>query len=305
MRPKVIITDKLHEKAVALAKEFADVELDYGCSPEELLGKIGNYDALVVRSGTKVTRDIIEKGNLKIIGRAGVGLDNIDLEAAKEKGIKVVNSPEASSYAVAELVFGGLICLLRNVCKGNKSLREGKWERSKLVGEELYGKTLGIVGLGKIGREVAKRGKAFGMKLLVEDPFLTKEQIEEIGAEKVEVDELLKNSDMVTLHLPLTGETKNFLSEERLAMMNASSILVNIARGGLVDENALYQLLKEGKMRGAVLDVYREEPPENCPLLELDNVVLTPHLGASTLAAQERAGKVVMEKIREFFENEE
>ena len=301
MNPKIIITDKLHPKAVELGKEFADLELDYGCSHEGLLEKISEYDALVVRSGTKVTKDIIEKSNLKIIGRAGVGLDNIDLKAAKKKGIKVVNSPEASTYAVTELVFGSALCLLRNVVKGDNSLRKGKWERSQFVGHELYGKILGIVGLGKIGREVAKRGAAFGMKLLAYDPYLSEEQINEVNAKKTELEELLQNADVVTLHLPLTANTENILSAEKLALMKSSAILINIARGKLIDDKALYQALKEEQIKGAALDVFREEPPLNSPLLKLENVVLTPHLGASTFEAQEKAGTVVMEKIKKFF----
>ncbi|MEM2918891.1 MAG: hydroxyacid dehydrogenase [Candidatus Altiarchaeota archaeon] len=301
MKPKILITDKLDEKAVNEAKKFADVELAYGISHDELLKKIENFDAIVVRSGTKVTRDVIEKSKLKVIGRAGVGLDNIDLKAAYEKGIVILNSPEAATSSVAELVFGSLICLLRGILKADKSVREGKWERTKFMGYSLKGKTIGIIGFGNIGKDVAKKAKAFGMKILAYDPKLNKKDAENEGVKKVSLDELIENSDIVTLHVPLTEETKNLLDKEKIGKMKNSAVLLNFSRGEVVDEYALFEALSSGKIRGAALDVFKEEPPKDSPLLKLENVVLTPHLGASTYEAQEEASLTIIEKIRQFF----
>ncbi|MEM4347887.1 MAG: hydroxyacid dehydrogenase [Candidatus Altiarchaeota archaeon] len=301
MKPKILITDKLDEKAVNEAKKFADVELAYGISHDELLKKIENFDAIVVRSGTKVTRDVIEKSKLKVIGRAGVGLDNIDLKAADEKGIVILNSPEAATSSVAELVFGSLICLLRGILKADKSVREGKWERTKFMGYSLKGKTIGVIGFGNIGKDVAKKAKAFGMKILAYDPKLNKKDAENEGVKKVSLDELIENSDIVTLHVPLTEETRNLLNKEKIGKMKNSAVLLNFSRGEVVDEYALFEALSSGKIRGAALDVFKEEPPKDSPLLKLENVVLTPHLGASTYEAQEEASLTIIEKIRQFF----
>jgi len=301
MKPKILITDKLHPAAIEEATAFAEVEEFYGHSPEEIIGKIPGYDALIVRSGTKATREVMEAGDLKIIGRAGVGLDNVDLEAAKEKGIEVVNSPEASTIAVTELVMGSLIALLRKIHHADRSMREGKWERGKFTGNELYGKTMGIVGFGRIGREVGERARAFGMSILVYDPNITAEDAREFNATYTELDELLGKSDVVTLHIPLTEGTRNLIDKGKISLMKESAIIVNIARGGVVNEKALHDALKNGKLGGAVLDVFENEPPEGSPLTKLENVVLMPHLGASTDEAQINAGTVVVEKIRNFF----
>lgn len=303
MRPKILITDKIHDYAVEEAKKFADVDLAFGISKDDLMKKIKNYDALIVRSGTKVTKDVIENSNLKIIGRAGVGLDNIDVKAARERGIEIVNSPEASTISVAELVFGSLISLIRHIHHAHLSVIRGKWERNKFIGNELYGKSLGIIGFGRIGKEVAMRARAFGMKIIVYDPAITVEDTREFNAEYSDLDNLLKNSDIVTLHIPLTEKTRNLIDERKIELMKDGAIIVNIARGGVVSEDALYRALKDGKLRGAVLDVYECEPIENSPLCSLDNVVLTPHLGASTDEAQINAGLVVVEKIKNFFES--
>ncbi|HDI73216.1 MAG: hypothetical protein DRO76_03060 [Candidatus Altiarchaeales archaeon] len=302
MKPRILITDKIHNRAIEEAKKFADVTLDFGISPKDLIKKIPDYDALIVRSATKVTEDVIKAGNLKIIGRAGVGLDNIDVDAAKKRGIKIVNSPEASTISVAELVFGSLIALMRKIIHAHHSMKEGKWERSRFEGNELYGKTLGIVGFGRIGKEVAMRARVFGMNVLAYDPHITEEDCREFNIKYcMELDDLIKDSDVITLHVPLTKETKNLINEERLKLMKESAVLVNIARGGIVNEDSLYRALKENKIKGAVLDVFESEPPEGSPLLSLNNVVLTPHLGASTEEAQINAGMVVVEKIRNFF----
>ena len=302
MRPKILITDRIHECAVEEAKKFADVDLRYGISQDELIELIKDYDALIVRSGTKVTREIIERAeNLKIIGRAGVGLDNIDVKAAEENKIKIVNSPEASTISVAELVFGSLISFIRNIHKANESMKRGKWEREKFMGNELYGKTLGIIGFGRIGREVAMRARAFGMKILAYDPSITVEDAREFNIEYSDLENLLRNSDIITLHVPLTDETENMIDKRELELMKRDSILINIARGGVVNEDALYEFLKEKKIRGAILDVYSEEPPRDYRLIKLDNVLATPHIGASTDEAQINAGLVIVEKIRNFF----
>lgn len=302
MKPKILITDKLDEKAINEAKKFADVELAYGISHDVLLEKIKNFDAIVVRSSTKVTGDIIERSKLKVIGRAGVGLDNIDLKAANERGIVILNSPEAATSSVAELVFGSLICLLRGILKADISVREGKWERTKFMGYSLNGKTIGIIGFGRIGRDVAKKAKSFGMRILVYDSkAIAEDDAKFYDAKLVSLDELLQNSDIITLHVPLTDETKNLIDSERIKKMKKSAVLLNFSRGEVVDEDALYEALINGKIRGAALDVFKEEPPINSPLLKLENVVLTPHLGASTYEAQEEASLAIILKLRKFF----
>jgi D-3-phosphoglycerate dehydrogenase len=253
----------------------------------------------MVRSKPKVTKEMIKAGRkLKVIGRAGVGLDNIDVEAAKAAGIQVVNSPEASSISVAEHAIGLMIALLRHIPKAERSMREGKWERKNFMGNELYGKTIGLVGFGRIGREVALRAEAFGMKVLAYDPALTSEDTREYNANLVELDELLRKSDIVSLHVPALPSTKDLINPERLALMKPTAVLINTSRGHAVDEDALYAALKEKRILGAALDVYKNEPPEGSPLLGLDNILLVPHLGANTDEAQINAGMVVVEKIK-------
>lgn len=301
MKPKILITDRIHEIAIKEAEKFADVDVDIGCSHENLLKKISKYDALIVRSSTKVTKDVILGSNLGIIGRAGVGLDNIDVDAATKKGIKIVNSPEAPTIAVAELVIGSIIALMRNIVPADRTMREGRWEKNIFTGNELYGKTLGIIGFGRIGKEVAIRARAFGIKIIIYDPHITSEDAREFNGEQVELNTLLNNSDIITLHVPLIEKTKNLINEDRLKLMKKSAILVNAARGGIIDENALYSALKERRINGAALDVFESEPPVGNPLLKLENVLLTPHLGASTEESQMNAGTIVVEKIRNFF----
>ncbi len=305
MKPKILFTEKIHKNALDLAASFADVTVDAGLAQPDLIKKISGFDALVVRSATKVTKEVIDAGkNLKVIGRAGVGLDNIDVDAASRKGILVVNSPEASTVAVAELVFGGLLSLNRKIVHAHHSMRSGKWERSRFEGSEAYGKTLGIIGFGRIGREVALRAKAFGMHLQVFDPNIKEESTAEYGVKyQKHLEDLLKHCDVVTIHVPLTDKTRNLIGAKELASMKKSSVVINIARGGIVNEKALYDALKDNVIRGAVLDVFESEPPTNVPFKDLDNIVLTPHLGASTEEAQISAGTVVVEKIKDFFMN--
>lgn len=302
-KPKILFAEKIHRKAVEEAEKFADVSIELNLAPHDLIKKIPEYDALVVRSSTKVTKDVINAGDrLKIIGRAGVGMDNIDVEAAKKRGIEVVNSPEASTIAVAELVFGSMLALNRKIVHAHHSMREGKWERSRFEGTELYAKTIGIIGFGRIGREVAMRAKAFGMKVLAYDPNVTGEDCKEYNVGYcMELEDLLKAADFITVHVPLIEKTKGMINESNMKLMKKNAVIVNISRGGVVNEEDLYKALKDSVIRGAVLDVYTSEPPDKCPFASLDNVVLTPHLGASTEEAQINAGTVVVEKIRNFF----
>ncbi len=299
---KVLVAAPLHEKALEVLKK-AGFEIIYEEYPDEerLVELIRDVDAIIVRSKPKVTRRVIENApKLKVIGRAGVGLDNIDLEAAKERGIKIVNSPAASSRSVAELAVGLMLTVARKIAFADRKMREGIWAKKQCMGIELEGKTIGIIGFGRIGYQVAKIAKALGMNVLLYDPYPNEERAKEVGGKFVSLEELLKESDVVTLHVPLTESTYHLINEERLKLMKPTAILINAARGAVVDTEALVKALKEGWIAGAGLDVYEEEPlPEDHPLTKLDNVVLTPHIGASTVEAQMRAGVQVAEQIVE------
>jgi D-3-phosphoglycerate dehydrogenase len=300
MKPRILAASKIHDSALKKAGEFADVDVKTGLSEDELVGVIGEYDAIIVRSKPKVTKTIIDAGGkLKVIGRAGVGLDNVDLGAAKARGVEVVNSPEASSISVAEHAIGLMISLLRHVPKAERSLRSGKWERKDFVGNELCGKTLGLIGFGRIGREVAMRAQAFGMRILASDPNITSEDTREYNAELAGLDDLLRQADVVSLHVPAIPETRDLINAERLALMKPTAVLINTSRGHAVDEEALHEVLKGEKIAGAALDVYKNEPPEGSPLISLENIIVVPHLGANTDEAQINAGTVVVEKIRQ------
>jgi D-3-phosphoglycerate dehydrogenase len=299
MKPRILAASKIHDSALSKAREFADVDVKTGLGEDELVGVIAEYDAIMVRSKPNVTKAVIEAGKkLKVIGRAGVGLDNVDLAAAKAKGVEVVNSPEASSISVAEHAIGLMISLLRHVPKAERSLRDGRWERKSFVGNELCGKTLGLVGFGRIGREVAMRAQAFGMKIIAADPNITSEDTREYNAELVELANLLKTADVVSLHVPAIPATRDMINGKRLALMKPTAVLVNTSRGHAIDEEALHKVLSTGKIAGAALDVYKNEPPEGSPLLGLDNIIVVPHLGANTDEAQINAGTVVVEKIK-------
>lgn len=296
---KVIIADQINEKGIKVLEDIADVVVDTSITQEELINKIKDFDAIIVRSRTKVTRDVIEAADkLKIIARAGVGVDNVDVEAATEKGIMVVNAPESTSITVAEHAFGLLLSLARKIAIADESVKEGKWEKSRFMGIELNGKTLGIIGMGRIGTQVAIRAKAFGMEILVYDPYITEEAGAELGVAVVDLDNLLKNSDVMTIHVPLTPETRHSIAEKQFEMMKETALIINCARGGIIDEDDLYIALKEGKIAGAGLDVFENEPPEGSPLLELDNLVVTPHIGASTREAQRDAAIIVANEIK-------
>lgn len=297
---KVLVSDPLAEEAIERLKKESDIEVDVktGMDKEELKKTIKDYAAIIVRSATKVTREVIGNAdNLKVIARAGVGLDNIDLDAAKEKGIKVVNTPGGTTISVAELTFGLMLASTRNITRADASLKEKKWEKKKLGGFELYGKTLGIIGLGRIGREVAKRAKGFGMKVVAYDPYVKKEEIPDIDVELVSMDDILKNSDFITLHIPAIPQTRHIISEAEIAKMKDGVVLINAARGGVVDEEAVYNGLTSKKIKCAAFDVFEVEPPLESKLLELDNFIATPHLGASTVEGQIRAGVEAADKV--------
>ncbi len=300
---KILVSDPLSTEGLKIlteAKEF-QVDIKTDLKPEALKEIIKDYDALLVRSATKVTKDILANANrLKVIGRAGVGLDNVDLEAATQKGVIVMNTPAGNTISTAEHAVSMILSLSRNIPQANSSTKKGEWKRSKFMGVELYGKTLGIVGFGRIGREVAKRAFSFEMKVLAYDPFLSKEVAEELGVEVVELKELFAQSDYITVHTPLTEETKHLISTAQFGLMKKGVRIINCARGGIVDEAALVDAIKEGKVAGAALDVFEKEPlSADSELLKLDNVVITPHLGASTEEAQVNVAIEVAEIVRD------
>ena len=266
---------------------------------------IEDFDAIIVRSRTKVTRDVIEASNkLKIIARAGVGVDNVDVQAATERGVMVINAPESTSITVAEHTMGLILALSRKIAIADSSVKQGKWEKSKFMGIELNGKILGVIGMGRIGSQVVTRSKAFGMETIVYDPYITEKTASELGVTVVDFETLIKKSDVMTIHVPLTSETKYLIGKEQLEMMKENAFLVNCARGGIIKECDLYEALSTGKIRGAGLDVFENEPPENSPLLELDNVVLTPHIAASTSEAQRDAAIIVANEIKKVFKGQ-
>jgi len=287
----ILVTDKVSEeglKKLYAHKDFI-VEHQPGIAPEDLKATIGQYDGLIVRNQTKVTKDIIEaSGNLRVIARAGVGVDNIDVDAATRKGIIVVNSPGGNTISATEHTLAMMLSLSRNIPQAHKSAAAGKWEREKFKGVELFKKTLGVIGTGKIGTEVAKRAKAFGMAVLGYDPYLTEERAAKLGIKKATLDEIAAQADFITLHTPLMKETRHLINEAFLAKTKKGVRIINCARGGLVDEQALLQALQEGRVAGAALDVFENEPEITPGLLELPNVIVTPHLGASTREAQVR-----------------
>jgi len=300
---KVIIADAINQQGIDNLNEIADVVVQNDITPEQLLNTIEEYDAIIVRSRTKVTREIIEKGNnLKIIARAGVGVDNIDLEAATEKGIMVVNAPESTSITVAEHTLGLMLSVARKISIADKSVKENKWEKSRFMGVELRQKTLGVIGMGRIGSQVVKRCKAFEMDVIVYDPYLPKDLAKKMGVQLTDLETVLKNSDFITIHVPLTDETKHLISYDEIKMMKDSGIIINCARGGIIDEEALYEGLSNGDIGGAGLDVYEIEPPKDSKLLTLDNIVCSPHIAASTKEAQRDAAIIVANEVIEVFQ---
>jgi len=299
--PKVLVSDKLSKTAVQIFKDNG-VEVDYlpdlGKDKDKLLEVIGQYDGLAIRSASKITEKIIAAAtNLKVIGRAGIGVDNVDIPAATKKGIIVMNTPFGNSITTAEHAIAMMFALARQLPEADASTRAGKWEKNRFMGVEVTNKTLGIIGAGNIGSIVADRAVGLHMKVIAYDPFLTPERAQNMGVEKVELDELLKRADFITLHTPLIEATKNIINAEAIAKMKDGARLINCARGGLVDEAALYDALKSGKLAGAAFDVFVEEPATSNPLFTLDNFYATPHLGASTTEAQENVALQVAEQI--------
>jgi D-3-phosphoglycerate dehydrogenase len=297
---KVLICDPVAEDAIKALKDGGnDVTVQSDITPEELEKVIGNYEAIVVRSRTKVRKPLLEKAkNLKLIVRGGVGIDNIDHEDAKKMGIDVRNTPSASSASVAELAIGHMFGLARHIPRGTMTMKSGEWIKKKLKGTELAGKTLGIVGIGRIGKETAKRASALGMTVIAHDPYIKESGME--GVSMVEFDDLLAKSDYVSLHIPHSDETHHLFSSDQFEKMKDSAYLVNCARGGVVDETALYDALSAGKIAGAAFDVFETEPPGESKLFTLDNFFSTPHIGASTKEGQGRVGLEVAKVINEY-----
>lgn len=300
---KILVSDSLSDEGLKILKDIKEFTVDVKTElkPEELKSVIKDYDALLVRSATKVTKDIIDAASkLKVVGRAGVGLDNVDLNAATQKGIIVMNTPGGNTVSTAEHAVSMILSLSRNIPQANASMKKGEWKRSKFMGVELYAKTLGIVGFGRIGKEVAKRALSFGMNILAFDPFLSKEVAESLGIKVVELKELFQESDYITVHTPMTEETRHMVSTEQFKIMKKGVRVINCARGGIIDELALVAAVKEGKVAGAALDVFEKEPlAADNELLKLDNVILTPHLGASTEEAQVNVAIEVAEIVRD------
>lgn len=286
---KILVADSLAEEGINILKTSKDfiVDVKVGLKPPDLKAIVGDYDALVVRSATKVTQEVIEAGaKLKLIGRAGVGLDNVDLKAATAKGIIVMNTPGGNTISTAEHTMSMILSLSRSIPQADQSMKKNEWRRKDFMGVELYNKTIGIIGLGRIGIEVAKRCLSFGMRVKAYDPFLSKEVADQLGVELMKLDELYKSADYITVHVPLTEETTGMIGDKQFEMMKPGARVINCARGGIIDEAALGRALESGKLAGAALDVYVEEPPRDLKLAKFNNVVLTPHLGASTEEAQ-------------------
>lgn len=297
---KVLASDKIAETGLKMLRDAGmEADMKTKLPEEELIKIIGDYDALIVRSETKVTPKVIEAGKkLKIIGRAGVGVDNVDLPAATKRGIIVVNSPEGNTIAAAELTLAMILAMSRNIPQAYSSLKEGKWDRSKFTGSEIYGKTVGIVGLGKIGGRVASYLSTMGAKVIGCDPFVSKERAEELGVELKTLDQVLSGSDIISFHIPKTKETENMINAQTIAKMKDGVRIVNCARGGIINEADLYEALKSKKVAAAALDVFAKEPADPLnPLFTLDNLVFVPHLGAATVEAQENVAIDVVEQI--------
>ena len=293
----LLITDGLDASAQAILRPCT-VDDRTGISAEDLFKIIADYDALIVRGRTKVAAPLLEAATrLKVVGRAGVGVDNIDLAAAKSRGVTVVNAPVSTTLAVAELTFGLLLALTREIPRADSSMKQGQWLKKELEGAELYGKTLCVLGMGRIGTEVARRARAFGMDVLGYDPLLTPEEIRGRVAEPVDRDELLARSDFISLHLPLTSETRGLLDADQFAKMKDGARIVCAARGGIIDEAALFSALESGKIAGAALDVFASEPPGATDLVKHPKVIATPHLGAQTAEAQSRAAEDIASEV--------
>ncbi|MGB8575267.1 MAG: phosphoglycerate dehydrogenase [Pseudolabrys sp.] len=302
--PKVLISDALSPAAVQIFKDRG-IEVDFqpalGKDKEKLAAAVGNYDGLAIRSATKVTGKVLEWAkNLKVIGRAGIGVDNVDIPAATARGIIVMNTPFGNSITTAEHAISLMLALARQIPEADASTRAGKWEKNKFMGVEIFGKTLGVIGCGNIGSIVADRALGLKMKVIAYDPYLSADRAADLGAEKVDLEELLKRADFITLHTPLTDKTRNIINADAIKAMKKGVRIVNCARGGLVDEAALYEALKSGQVAGAAFDVFVTEPATENPLFSLPNVVCTPHVGASTSEAQENVALQIAEQMSDY-----
>jgi D-3-phosphoglycerate dehydrogenase len=294
---KILITDGLDTTAVQILRKAHDVKIQE-LDPKGLLAEIPGVHALVVRSRTKVTKDVLSRGaQLKVVGRAGVGVDNIDVDEATARKIVVVNAPASSTMSVAELAIGHMVSLLRHLPDADRSVRAGKWEKGKLEGRELFGKTLGLFGSGRIGTEVAKRAQAFGMRVIAHDPYLPPTVAKQAGIRLVDREAVFRDSDVLSIHAALTPETRGAVGTTELRKMRPNAILVNCARGEIVDEAALAEALRARTISGAAIDVFTKEPPTGSPLLNAPNIVFTPHLGAATAEGQARAGAIVADQV--------
>lgn len=298
MKPRVLVADPVAQDGIDLLANEAEVDVRTGLPPEELRAIIGKYDALVVRSETKVTAEIIAAGSrLQVIGRAGVGVDNIDIPAATERGVVVVNAPTGNTISAAEHTIGLMLALARHIPRADASLRAGEWKRSQFIGVEVRGKTLGVIGLGQIGSEVARRARGLEMRVIGHDPFLPEERARTLGVELVDLPKLLTDSDFITLHTTLTPGTRNLIGANEIAMMKPSVRLLNVARGGIIDEEALAAAAASGRIAGAAVDVFSKEPAQGNVLTTQERIIVTPHLGASTAEAQERVAVDVAAQI--------
>jgi len=298
-KPVVLIAEELSPATVdALGPDFEIRNVD-GTDRPALLSAVADADAILVRSATKVDAEVLEAAKqLKVVARAGVGLDNVDIKTATSAGVMVVNAPTSNIISAAELTVGHILSLARHIPAAHSALAQGQWKRSKYTGVELYEKTVGIIGLGRIGALITARLQAFGTNVIAYDPYVTSARAQQLGVQLVTLDELLAQADFVTIHMPKTPETTGMISDDQLAQMKDTAFIVNVARGGLIDEDALYRALTTGTIAGAGLDVFVSEPPQDSPLLALENVVVTPHLGASTDEAQEKAGVSVARSVR-------
>ena len=301
MEYNVLVTETISEKGLSILENDKNIHLDIinGMTENELKNIISDYDAIITRSGTRITSDLLENpGRLKIIGRAGVGMDNIDIEAASRKGVIVMNAPTGNTIAATELTMGHILSAARKIPEANNSLLEGKWDRKKFLGVQLYEKTLGIVGLGRIGSNVALRAKAFDMDIVAYDPYIKRTKADALGVRLIDkFEDLLAISDIVTFHTPLTNETYKMLSDKEMKFMKDGAIVINCARGGIIDEDGLLKALNSGKLFAAGIDVFEKEPPKDNPLLKVNNVFFTPHVGANTFEGQKSVAVIIAEQV--------
>ncbi len=300
---KILVSDSLSESGIEKLTKVPGFEVDVNTklTPEEFRQVIKDFDALVIRSGTKVSAEVIENAqNLKVIGRAGIGLDNVDIDAASKRGIVVMNTPEGNVITTAEHAIAMMLALTRNIPQASSSLKNGVWEKKRFKGKEVFNKVLGIIGVGRIGRVVAERAQGLKMQVIGFDPYINPEVVDTLGIEGVTFDDLLKRSDYITIHTPMTSETRNLLNADTFNKMKPGVFIINCARGGIINEQDLYEAIKNGVVAGAAIDVFAKEPPTDNPLLTLEQVIATPHLGASTEEAQENVAIAVADQITDF-----